>query len=100
MRSPRPEAARRGSSARCVGLVALATLCAPPAAAADTTIEAESMRLRPGVVRPDGEASGGRAVALLRRGSATKTVKVDRSSGSSSSLVETSARAGRSARRR
>ena len=78
MRSPRPEAARRGSSARCVGLVALATLCAPPAAAADTTIEAESMRLRPGVVRPDGEASGGRAVALLRRGSATKTVKVDR----------------------
>ena len=71
--SPRP----RTWAASVAGLIGLATLAAPAVAGADTTIEAESMRLRPGVVRPDPAASGGRVAALLRRGSATKTVKVD-----------------------
>ena len=73
----RPRASRpRAWGSIAAGLIGLGTLAAPAAAAADMTIEAESMRLRPGVVRADASASGGRVAALLRRGSATKTVKV------------------------
>ena len=67
---------RPRAAAAAAGLAGVVAMAAPAVALADTTVEAESMRLRPGVVRPDPAASGGRVAALVRRGSATKTVKV------------------------
>ena len=56
------------------GNVAALALAVPGAATADTTVEAETMRLRPDKLRADAAASGGRVAALLRRGHATKTL--------------------------
>ena len=57
-------------AAAAVALGALAGSAAP--ASADTTIEAESMRLRSGKVTRDRGVSGGRAVTLRASGSASK----------------------------
>ena len=59
-------------------IVALTAIGAPADAGADASIEAETMRLRPGTVADDPSASGGKIAALRRRGSATKTVRTGR----------------------
>lgn len=54
--------------------LALAAMGTAPAARADMTVEAETMRLRPGRVAIEPSASGGR-LAVLPRGRATKRIR-------------------------